>query len=211
MIRTALAIALVAILPAAALAVGDTAGRAGAGGGVAVGEGARPAEKSEAIADETDQAAPLPAFVAGDPKTVLEALRDYGLRASLGRTDNGNPMIESRTSRADFVLVFYGCTHRKNCSYAVLNANWEVGDHDAPDEVAAAWNREKVTGRAWTDEDGEVIGVDETVLLGNLTREAFDETMNWWSDTLEEFWKFLDANLYQGDQPDTYDASARDI
>lgn len=196
MSRRLAALLLLVAMPAASLAA--EAGRTGA----ATGGGETPSADAEP---------PVEAFDATNPEAVLAAMQDYGIRAVLGRTENGNPVIDSRVARSNFSIIFYGCTRDRDCAQALFTTSWSSEGRDAAIEVANTWNTEKILGRAWVDEDGDYIGLDHTVVLRKLTREAMDETLTAWGDIVEEYAGFIYDKLWNGEEPDSYNASSRDI
>ena len=155
---------------------------------------------------------PAAAFDARDPKSVAVMLQDFGYRARLTKSENGAPMIESRTARADFSLVFNNCSDGRDCTGITAVVSWTYDGSADPLAAVNDWNMKWNYGRAWWDGDSEIVGLDVAwTVIGGVSRETFEDQFVWWCDAVADYSKFLDETLYLADQRKPYDGSTRDI
>jgi hypothetical protein len=153
-----------------------------------------------------------PTFDARSPKSVALAMQDLGYKAEIDQNDNGEPIINGRIARADYTMIFQGCTHKKDCLHVLFIAWWDVDTKTDHLPAVNEWNRDHIMGRAFLNEDEDSIGFDFALdTMGGMTRDTFADTLQWWGDVLEDFYQFLDDKVYGDDPPDPVDANSRDI
>ena len=123
---------------------------------------------------------------AADPAGVADALRDLGYRASVETDGQGNPMIRSALEGVDYEIYFYGCTGNEDCRYL----NFTVG-FDLPDGIAMSrvneWNRDKLAGAAFVDDDNDPYLQYFVTTEGGLSRQNFADVVDWWRVAVAEF------------------------
>ncbi|WP_237152492.1 YbjN domain-containing protein [Oryzibacter oryziterrae] len=154
----------------------------------------------------------VPTFDAQSPKSVALAMQDLGYKAELDQNDNGEPIIQGRIARANYTMIFQGCTHKKDCLHILFLAWWDVDTKTDHLPAVNDWNRDHVMGRAFLNKDEDSIGFDFALAtVGGMTRDTFADNLQWWGDILGDFYQFLDENVYGGPPPDTADDNSRDI
>ena len=136
-------------------------------------------------------AAPAQTVDARDPQTIVAALQDLGYRAALGTDAVGDPMIESAASGVDFTVFFYGCTDGAGCQDLQFYQGF-ITDRVWTAEDLNPWNRDKLMGQAYVDDEGDprisffVAGVTD------MRRATFDRVVDSWELGLSEFLEFID-------------------
>lgn len=126
------------------------------------------------------------------PQSVVAAMQDAGYRATLAVDSYGDPMIESAAGGKEFTVFFYGCDSQgAACRDLQFSSGFDLATGISPAAVNS-WNREKLLGRAYVDEEGDpflqhfVAGVD------GVSREGFVWLLEHWDLALGEFSAFVD-------------------
>lgn len=135
-----------------------------------------------ALALGTSIAAVVPAAAqvivdASDPQKLAELVRGYG-SATLDVDAVGDPKINGRIEGTAFSIYFFGCEENRNCDTVLFKAIWTKTG--ASESDLNAWNREKLFGRAYVDEDGDSVLEMAVNLKFGVTVENFDDTVDWW-------------------------------
>lgn len=126
-----------------------------------------------------------------DPWQLIHIAREHGdaeVEPDSMREMKITGVIEGRA----YEIGFYGCYLGRDCASALFQARfarekWEP----APDDVAA-WNAEKLFGRAWLGEDATAVLDHPVAMQGGLPRETVEATFAAWKTALEEYADFLD-------------------
>ena len=120
-----------------------------------------------------------------DPEVVADIARGFG-SVDLTTDPVGDPMILGRIDGTRYALYFYGCTDGGNCNTLLFTAYWEGAPENAM-EAVNTWNSEKLFGKAYVDNDGD-LGLDMALTLdGGVTRANLDDWFDWWRLILREY------------------------
>ncbi|GAA0697622.1 YbjN domain-containing protein [Marinobacterium maritimum] len=133
------------------------------------------------------QAEPL--VDATNPETLVQLVRGFG-SATLEKDDYGDPLITGRIDGSKYGIYFYGCDNNRNCNDVQFSAAWS--GYDVSMRRLNEWNKTKRYGKAYLDEDGD----PNIELIVNLkygvSRDNFDDTVDWWMLTMKEFKQYID-------------------
>lgn len=130
-------------------------------------------------------------MVPADPWQIIHAARQHGAAEVL--PDSMREMkIAGEIDGMPYEIGFYGCYLGRDCTSVLFQARlsretWEP----APKDVAA-WNAEKLFGRAWLGEEATAVLDHPVAMQGGLPRETLDATFAAWRKALEEYADFLD-------------------
>jgi hypothetical protein len=135
-----------------------------------------------ALAAPTALAAEL--IDATEPPRVLAIAQTYG-DAALTTDGMGDPLIKGTLDGQGYVIDFYDCTKRRDCTTVTFQAVWET------DKVSKAkmakWNRTERFGKAYLDEDGYPTVEMNVNLRGGVSAANLNDTFDWWRLVLERF------------------------
>ncbi|MEM7470205.1 MAG: YbjN domain-containing protein [Pseudomonadota bacterium] len=126
-----------------------------------------------------------------DPSSVVTALQDLGYRAKLETNDEGRPVIRSAAAGSSFSIYFYACNNDKNCK-DIMFFTWFETETPLSLEAINSWNANKLTGKAYIDDDGDA--TIEFLLAGvqDVSELDFKQIMYRWDQALGEFIDFID-------------------
>ena len=141
----------------------------------------------------TGVAAPLAARTldASDPIGIAEYLRDQGYRAQVGRDSYDDPMIETAAAGVNYSIYFYGCSDNRDCQDLQFSAGFDIDGRISPEGINT-WNREKLTGKAYVDDEGDPFLELFIPGVTDMREAAFDRTLARWTSSLEDFLDFID-------------------
>jgi hypothetical protein len=123
---------------------------------------------------------------------VVGAVRDLGYRAVLEKDSVDDPMISSKASGLNFVILFYGCTDHQNCQSIQLSTSFTLSE-PLPDDAMNRWNSENRYGRAYLDDENDPILRYEINMTGaGISREVFDDNIDIWESLLSDFKEHID-------------------
>ena len=97
--------------------------------------------------------------VTADPWQVIHIARSFG-DADVVKDALGDPMIMGRAGPTRYSIAFYGCKLGRECSSFLFSTQLPSRPTAKLSTVSYAlsrWNREKVFGRAYVDDDGSVV------------------------------------------------------
>ena len=140
-------------------------------------------------------------LVPPDPWQVIHKVRALG-PADVGRDDFRDPLITADLNGSDgnpvglpYEVAFYGCSLGRNCDTILLTlrlARDEWAEEPPEPGLLADWNREKLVGRAWLDDQGRAI-LDHAVVIGpGLPGATLSQTLSAWANAMVEFAEHLD-------------------
>ena len=127
---------------------------------------------------------------AKDPEAIRNLASGYG-SAMLTTDSDGDPKISGRIDGIAYSIYFYGCEDGENCKSIQFSAGWS-GVRNFTAETASEWNRKKRFGSAFSSNGDPVLAWDVNLFAG-VTVKNIDDTFDWWSITLKDFAKYLEA------------------
>ena len=123
------------------------------------------------------------------PDSVAEIARRYG-SADQATDALGDPMVQAQLSSGVYYdIYFYGCTNAANCRNLQFVATWDYKGASA-DEVMR-WNREKRFGKAYLNDEGNLVVEMNVNIDYGVTDRNFDDTIDWWRVVVDEFVTFF--------------------
>lgn len=138
-------------------------------------------------------AAPAAEPVPADPWEIIHVAREFG-PAQVGRDGLRDPQIEATTGGLHYRVVFYGCYLGRDCDTILFDARFTRKDwarNPPRPDIFAAWNREKLIGRAWLDREGRAV-LDWPMVLGDgVPEETLRAAFSRWRTALGEFAEHL--------------------
>ncbi|WP_088652315.1 YbjN domain-containing protein [Marinibacterium profundimaris] len=124
---------------------------------------------------------------ASDMDTVVAALQDYGLRATLETSSSGRPIIRSAASGVNFTIYFYGCTtQHTDCESINFSAGFDLED-GTTFPIINEWNETKLVGRAYLDDEMDPYLDHYVEIMSGLSRDVFNEVLSMWEESLGNF------------------------
>jgi hypothetical protein len=117
--------------------------------------------------------------------TFEELLRGFG---SVERDIDGedDPMFRGRIGGIRYSLYFYGCENHKDCNNGTFVAYFDGQDYSTDPDVINEYNNSYRFGKASVDGDGDLEINYSFAFKGGITREALDDTFDWWRVILEQ-------------------------
>lgn len=122
------------------------------------------------------------------PERLVSVIQELGYRAKLESDNLGEPMIRSSVGGTDFSVLFFGCDQKSHdaCKLLLFKVGYDLTDGTTL-EVINDWNRTKLVGRAYLDDEDDP-WLEMTVNLdAGVSRKNFEDTFDWWEVTVEEF------------------------
>jgi hypothetical protein len=121
-----------------------------------------------------------------DIDSIIASLSRNGFTVELSMDGDGDPMLESTDDDEPFTVNFYGCDNGDNCEYMQFVSGWDLEDGIDLESIED-WNKNRVWGRAFLDEDSDP-WVDLAInLKGGVTVENLDDTVSWWWSVMRDF------------------------
>ncbi len=129
---------------------------------------------------------------ATDANVILQAMQDFGLVATMGTDNSGDPKISSRVSSTKFKVYFYGCTDNTQCTSIQFGAGYDLKSGISALKVNE-WNRKKRFAKAYIDDEGDpFLEMDINTDFDGIGSKNFDDTMDLWRSLVEDFETFID-------------------
>ena len=147
---------------------------------------------SPAMAKDADSC-PADMVCASRPGSVAGAMMRAGYQAEITKDKQGDPSINSAASGYKFSVLFYGCEKAVACDSIQFYASFENDEKHDPAFVNK-WNSTKRFGQLAVLSDGWLMLTHDLSTMGGLNSKHFADEMEWWSSTLGEFSRFLEAN-----------------
>ena len=123
---------------------------------------------------------------AAEPQTIVDALQTLGYRAQLGTDDNGDPQIQSTIDGSNYTIWFYGCANGAACTGISFSIAFDLPD-GTDLETVNLWNRERIMGRAYLDDEQDPYLDHFIVTFGGIEGETFDHIVANWSTSVADF------------------------
>jgi hypothetical protein len=120
-----------------------------------------------------------------DPAAVADLLEHFGLRIER-ELEEDPPALFAERDGIDLSAWFYGCRGGIACREIVLSAVFDIDGALALRRVNE-WNRDELMGRAYLDDEDDVVLEHHMVLLGGVGVSNFRETLTLWDETVDEF------------------------
>lgn len=120
------------------------------------------------------------------PFSVVVALQDLGYRADLESDSSGDPKIRSSIEGVNYSFWFYGCTNNQNCTGWNMSAGFDLENGLSMYKVNQ-WNRTKLIGRVYLDDQNDPFIDYYVVARGGLDRVTFERVMARWGVAITQF------------------------
>jgi hypothetical protein len=133
-------------------------------------------------------------LVHADPWEIIHIAREFG-PAEVGRDAMKDPQIEGTLDGLPYRVDFYGCWLGRNCDrilFEVRLSRKEWDDKPPRPKLFARWNREKLFGRAWLDDENRAVLDYPVTLVGGVPKENLRDAFARWRLALEEYVDLLD-------------------
>jgi len=139
------------------------------------------AEESEALVDATD------------PEGLVSVFQDLGYRAKLDVDSAGDPIIYSSVGGTDYALQFFGCSKETNdqCTLLLFKVGYDLTDGTTI-ETVNTWNHDNVVGQAHLDDENDPWLSWAVNMHGGVSRENFDDSIDWWEVIVSDFESHID-------------------
>ncbi|MGR3723246.1 YbjN domain-containing protein [Abyssibius alkaniclasticus] len=129
---------------------------------------------------------------AADPQGMVAALQELGYRATLDRSSNGRPFIESSANGVGYRMWFYSCDDAfNNCRAINLSVGFNLIDGTTPG-VVNEWNMTKLVGRAYLDEDFDPWLDFYFVANAPIQMDTFELIIAQWGRSMGQFKEHID-------------------
>ncbi len=151
------------------------------------------ATATPAMAEDKDPCA-KDMVCASDPKTVVEAFREAGLKAKLQIDNDGDPLIESAASGYNFDTFFYGCVETKACDSLQFRVTF-IKEPENTVELANKWNAKRRFSHMYVANEGQLIVNFDVTTVGGLNKKNFGDVLATWESVLGELGKFFDEHI----------------
>jgi hypothetical protein len=118
---------------------------------------------------------------------VLKLIEEIGHSAELRVDEVGDPMVAaSDADGTKYVVLFYDCADHHKCQAVQFRAFYTL-EKPTPVERMNDWNRDKLLGRAYLDQDRDPT-IELTVRLrGGVTMDHLRVERDWFLRALGEF------------------------
>lgn len=124
---------------------------------------------------------------------MVQILHEVGYEGTLGKDNEGDPMITGRIQGYRYTLFFYRCNNHTNCLDLQFHSEF-TNDTNVNYAALNSYNRDNRFGQAFFQSDGQ-IGLDMSATLqGGVSRQHIKEVVDWWKVTLTGFPKKLGGN-----------------
>lgn len=130
-------------------------------------------------------------LVPPDPWEVIHAARAHG-QADVGRDAMKDPEITGLAAGQPYRIGFYGCHLGRDCTSLLFQARFQIPKAKA--KLLAAWNTQKLFGRAWLDDNGHAVLDHPVAMNGGLPKETLAATFSAWQKAVMEFRDYLEIS-----------------
>lgn len=128
---------------------------------------------------------------ASDPESIVTVFQELGYRAKLEKDSQGDPVIRSTFSGTGASVYFYSCTDGADCGVIQFVSGFDKKD-GISQEVLNTWNRKKLFGRTYRDDEDDPWLKMSINLDGGVTKENFVDTIEWWEVVVDQFKEHID-------------------
>ena len=124
------------------------------------------------------------------PQAIVNALQNAGYKATLGKDNTGDPLIDSSSGGSNFSIFFFGCTQNKDCRTIQFFAGYS--SHKPSLSLINDWNSKKRFGRAYISDKGAArIEMDVDMDDGGMSTKLFEDNLEFWVAIMSAFEKHI--------------------
>lgn len=137
----------------------------------------------------TAPATPAAQISPADPAAIVLLLQREGYKAKLDKDEQGDPIIESAASGAQFQIFFYDCTEGRDCGSLTFHAGYAMDEGKKPAvDKMLEYNRRWRFGRAYLDDDKDP-NLEFDLAFGGATmpEKMFVENVSVWTNSMASF------------------------
>lgn len=128
---------------------------------------------------------------ATNPAELTKLFREEGYKAEIGVDSVGDPTISGRISQTNWTLYFYGCDGGLDCDFVQFQAGYDLDNGIAAERINE-WNRSKLMGTAYLDDENDPFIKMPVNLDGGVIQANWIDTMDWWRVVIEDFEDHID-------------------
>jgi hypothetical protein len=128
-------------------------------------------------------------LVPPDPWQIIHVAREFG-PAEVARDGMDDPQIRGTIEGLNYRLTFYGCRLGRDCDTILFDARFSRTEWDEerpPVELFAEWNRAKLFGRAWLDDERRAVLDHPVALADGIPKPVLRATFERWRTALAEY------------------------
>lgn len=122
-------------------------------------------------------------FDASDAGAIARFMEKTGYRVGLRNDAKGDPVIQGRISRSDYIMQFYECENGQTCNSIQLVTQAQRPAGFSPD-IANAFNARWRYARVTYDATQVKIQMDVNLDAG-VTADNFEDTLDIWKQLVE--------------------------
>jgi Putative bacterial sensory transduction regulator len=135
-------------------------------------------------------AAQAEAVSATNPQSIVNAMQSAGYKATLGKDNTGDPMIDSSSGGSKFTLFFFGCTKNVDCRTVQFFAGYT--DRKPTLSMMNDWNAKKRFARGYIADSGAArIEMDLDLDDGGMSTKLFEDNLEFWVTVMAAFEKHI--------------------
>lgn len=129
-----------------------------------------------------------------DPAAIVLLLQREGYKARLDKDNEGDPMIHSAASGADFQIIFYDCTDHRDCGSLTFHAGYAMPKDKKPTaEQILDYNAKWRFGRAYLDDEQDpILELDLAFGGAAMPEKMFLDNLEVWSDSMGSFQRHIE-------------------
>ncbi|MEM7693995.1 MAG: YbjN domain-containing protein [Pseudomonadota bacterium] len=120
------------------------------------------------------------------PTSLVDALQEMGYRAKLETDSAGDPKIRSTADGSNYIIYFYGCQDNINCTGVNFSVGFDLAAGSTFEKMNE-WNRTKLVGTAFLDNEGDPRLNYFVVLRNGISRNTFERVVARWEFALNEY------------------------
>jgi hypothetical protein len=116
-----------------------------------------------------------------NPQSLVVALQDLGYKATLGKDDDGDPLIDTASDGNSIRIVMSDCLNHLSCKTTEFVGLWDCSNTvDKCKQVLADFNNEESPTKALSENDGKTIATyyyliyDDIGISENLFKMNFE-------------------------------------
>jgi hypothetical protein len=129
--------------------------------------------------------------ITATPDDIVPVLQAEGLMAKVGKDDDGDPQIRTKSQGINWLVSFYGCTKGEKCKTVQFGA-WFTAK---PDRISTRQIEEWNVKWRWIKavrKGDDVIATMDVNLTGGVPAANFTESLRLWDSVLGSFLRHID-------------------